>query len=227
MENFINKLTRKIYIEKNNFMIPIEYNIKYYDDLILLLNEISNNQDFTNINLNYKGNKINLNKDNDNLILKINIYNKTDICKLMNNLPVNIDELVIKLDSSLFAGYLYFLEKSFSNLPFSLNKIQFIYPYTYKQYLSKKCTYYNILFDIKKPFNCKIFVYFGDLYNYIKNCCYDIIIINNSTIELKNNDEIHTINYVEEEQFCHRGGGGGLMQLVVFGATDVYLCSKK
>jgi hypothetical protein len=215
MKRFINIIT--------NTIKPIELNIENYNELILLLNYICDKRDFTKITLKYGGNKINLAKDNKNITLKIDIYNCTDIHKLMNNLPINIDELVIKLESSIFFDKFDNLEKSFLNLPFTLNKIQFIYPSIYKQYLSKKYKCFNIFFNIKIPLNCKIFVYFGDFDNYVENCCYNITIINTSMIELKNKNEIYTINYVLENE---QKGGGGLMQLVAYGTQDVYLTSN-
>ncbi len=221
MKKFIRNIICNKISDNNEIAKPTICNVDKHEELILLLNDICDNQDFTEIQIKYGNTKIKLNKDKNNIALTVHIIDNIDTYNLMNNLPVNIDELIINLylinlDSITHYKNDY-LEKLFTNLPCSLKKIRFMYPLNYEQYLSKKYPYFNILFNIKIPLNCVFCICFD-------NSCYVITDIDSLTLQLTKGDIIHTINYVVKEIPKGRGGcGGGMMKLVVYGAEDVYL----
>jgi hypothetical protein len=171
------------------------------------------------------------------LTLQIYIRSGLDISSIMNNLPTNIDNLYINISQYTEIKY---LENKFTNLPFSLKKIKFVYEY--HKFPEIKTVEsegrFNLLFGIKIPFNCEIVV------NY-KNMDYIVKYIESgsgSELELRTDKQIFKIK-VGERIFkikykvlppsAYNGGGGGgggrgggLMQLVSYGAQDIYLTEK-
>ena len=178
------------------------------------------NSNFTVRGVVYNEIKMVINKRHGRITLNIGDCRNNDISLVMNNLPENIDNLVIGITAITENKY---LEKIFTNLPFTLKKIIFVYK---QSKLSEMKTMqangkFNVLFGIKIPFNCNFVVNYDGLdYNVSYNQSEDVV-------EIKSSSNIFKIKYRKPKLPTQNGNGGamggGLMQLVAYDAQDVYL----
>jgi hypothetical protein len=123
---------------------------------------VCENCDFTNLHFVYNENNIILSKFNNEITLNIDKYTQNSIKSIINDLPNNIDNLLITISKTIQT---IFLEKIFTNLPFNLKIIKFIYD-QYKLAEVKTMESngkFNVLFGIKISFNCKVMINYDNL----------------------------------------------------------------
>ena len=180
------------------------------------------NCDFTVCGFVYDGIKMVITKNYGKITLNIGDYTNSSLSSIINNLPENIDDLVVSIATS---AETKFLEKIFINLPFTLKKIKFIYKGSKISEIKSMESdgKFNVLFGIKFPFSCDFIV------NY-DNVDYEAKYIDpENELELKKKKQIFKIKYTKPKpqnqngNANYFGGGGGLMQLAAYGAQDIYL----
>lgn len=181
------------------------------------------NCDFTVCGFVYAGIKMVITKNYGKITLNIGDYANSNISSIINNLPENIDNLVVNITTTTETK---FLEKIFINLPFTLKKIKFIYKGSKVSEIKtmESNGKFNVLFGIKFPFNCDFII------NY-DNVDYQTKYINpENELELKKKKQIFKIKYAKPQPKNYNpyylGGGGGLIQLAAYGAQNIYLTEK-
>lgn len=120
------------------------------------------------------------NQDQDELLLSLSCFSESIDC-VMNNLPINIDILLLETYSHKL--------KEISNLPYGIKELKIIYKDISKNNVEKfiKSNKFNILFDVKLPFSTKIIVK-------LANIEYDVIILDNDNIKISTEYDIFTIH---------------------------------
>lgn len=164
------------------------YALKKYDswDDIKFVCE---NCDFTNLHFIYNENNIILSKFNNEITLNIDKYTQNSIKSIINDLPNNIDNLLITISKIIQT---IFLEKIFTNLPFNLKIIKFIYDqYKLAEVETMKSNgKFNVLFGIKIPFNCKVIINYDNLDYDIKYNDFD------NELEFGTEEQKYKIQYI-------------------------------
>lgn len=164
--------------------------------------------------INCEDNVLIFEKRKDNIKLIIEIYKSSCLKKLTENLPLEINSLELNFKNFMFyKDNIDCLDNIFINLPMNLNTIKFIYPHSFGKYMSNEHGYFNLLFGIKIPMNCQSFVLIDEI-------TYIISYEKANILKLTYNDNKHTIEYNSNKK---RRTGGGLMQLVAYGAQDTHL----
>ena len=158
----------------------------------------------------------------DYLTLTINIYNADKFLKKqIDNLSIDVDNLVLNFEHfSFYNNNIDYLNNIFTNLPVNLKTIKFIYPIDIGK-ISNEYGYFNLLFNIKIPLNCDLFITINKtIYNISYTEPNTIILIPRQFSEsiLFDLDEIIlTYNSHKKIKYGGRGVGGGLMQLITYG----------
>jgi len=179
------------------------------------------------------GNLLVLKNTQNVLTITITISMSRELNKLVENLPANVDNLVLDFSKLNFrGGNVDCLDNIFTNLPINLKMLKFIYPKRFSEKISNEYGYFNLLFNVKTPLNCK-FMLLIDEYTYdITYLKSNVLILNSenfsSTINFNNPHEIKQtqiiLEYNSQKKIESSGSmNGGLMQLVAYGAQDVYL----
>lgn len=112
---------------------------------------------------------------NKKKILSIDYDTKENIESIISDLPNNINNLIINIAHTTETTK---LEKIFTNLPFSLNKIKFVYKQSKLSEIKIMETRgkFNILFGIKIPFSCRVEINYDNVnYNVKYNSYHDEI----------------------------------------------------
>ena len=154
------------------------------------------------------------------ITLSIIYFTQGNIKLIMNDLPENIDNLTINIQR---ATIITDLENLFTNLPFNLKKIKFVY---------KECTVreikdmesngkFNLLFRSKIPFNCRVELIFENgNYNVKYNDNIDEIeleikkeLINNIPLKIK---YISMITFVPLKFLCKTNAGLAIPLFALF-----------
>lgn len=174
---------------------------------------------FTNQYFVYNENKIVLSKNNNLVTLHIDKYTQESIESIINDLPTNIDNLLINITDT---TQTFFLEKIFINLPITLKIIKFYYK---QGKLSEMKTMesngiFNVLFGIKIPFNCKILIEYDEIEYHVKYNIHD------TELELVSNNELYKIQYIKciafvPFNFWFISNPGIALPLVALQNTDV------
>lgn len=182
----INSFRNKIDNCKNFFDWNETEIICDWDEIIF----ICENNKVTRKKFLYFGMKITLTNINDVKTLIINEIQE-DRVDFFNNLPQNIDGIVIYIHETFNTRYLM---NMFTNLPSNLKLIKFVYSNSKISELKNMELRgkFNILFNIKLPFNCNFIVnYENEDYkaNYLEN---------NVSLELTLDSKIIIINFAFE-----------------------------
>jgi len=177
------------------------------------------NSVFTVCGFVYDAIKMVISKHYHKITLNIGDYTNSSVSQIINNLPENIDALVINITPTSETKY---LENTFTNLPFSLKKIKFVYKQSKLSEIknTEDCGKFNTLFGVKIPFNCGFVVSYANVDYDVKYIDYE------NELELGANNQVFKIKYVKPKppvQNGHFAGGGGLMQLAAYGAMDGFL----
>lgn len=199
--------------------------IKTITELSKLLVNMNKDNKFEIQKIKYDDNVLIFEKINDNIKLKVKIYKNSYLKKIIENLPLVINTLELDfLNFKFYKDNIDCLDNIFTNLPMNLNTIKFIYPYLFEKYMSNEYGDFNLLFGIKIPMNCQIFVLFGkNTYSIIyekPNILKLTLEKSSPTIKLTCNDNKRTIEYNYDKQ---RIIAGGPVQLAAYGVLDVYL----
>lgn len=162
----------------------------------------------------------------DYLTLTIKIYEFDELLKKkINNLSMDVDNLVLNFKNfSFYNNNIDYLDNIFTNLPVNLKTIKFMYPSDIE--ISNEYGFFNLLFNIKIPLNCNVFLTIDKtIYNisYTEPNTIILIPIQFSESVLFIPDEI-ILTYNLHKKIKYRGGGGGgLMHFTIFGASPPYL----
>ena len=145
----------------------------------------------------YCGIKMTMSKNHEQITFVINNINH-DIISIINDLPTNITELLICVDSALANQY---LEKNLTNLPFGLKKIIIFYKNSNLPNMrnDESQANFNILFGVKIPFDCNFIVRYGAVDYQVNYIDYD------KEIELKGHGNIFRIKYINESNLLLTG----------------------
>lgn len=149
---------------------------------------ICENSDFPICEFVCYGINIRINHFNNKIIQEIDYNTNENIESIISDLPENINCLIINIAKTTETTK---LEKIFTNLPLSLNKIKFVYK---QSKLSEIKTMesngkFNFLFGIKIPFNCRVKINYENVYYNVKyNDCVDEI-----ELDIKENIKIKYI----------------------------------
>ena len=134
------------------------------------------NENFTVHGFTYNNTKMVISKNKNNFVLTIGNYDDYSIKTIINDLPLNIDNLIININKTTETKY---LENIFTNLPFNLKKLSFDYKNSYLEEIDKDeaSGKFNLLFGIKIPFGCKFMIRY-------ENIDYNIEYINDKELEI-------------------------------------------
>lgn len=110
---------------------------------------------------------------------------------IINNIPENVDNLIMTIRGTVETRK---LEKIFKNLPFNLKQLKFIYKESKLSEISvaqSNCKF-NMLFNIKIPFNCEFIVNYDDKDFEVKYIDYE------NELELRSLEKTFVIKYQNE-----------------------------
>ena len=145
------------------------------------------NSDLTICGFVYNRIKMIISKHNEKITLNID-YTDNTAELIINNLPENVDNLIMTIRGTVET---HKLEKIFKNLPFNLKELKFIYKESKISEISvaqSNCKF-NMLFNIKIPFNCDFIVNYDDADYEVKYIDYE------NELELKSLEKTFIIKY--------------------------------